>query len=365
MSKNLIILRKKKPEIKKKMSSENIVESNRVETDNKKLTIQNEQENENQNNEMAENDIKTQEAQPNETTKMESKMLIIILSIISLIFLILTIIFLVLYVKKDDDDDEETTYEQKEQNIKTSKGQNIYGILYLPKKKNSYSVIFCHGFGVTHKDNQEYAEYLAKYGYVTFIFDFRGGGMESKSDGKMTDMTPLTEKEDLGEVYNFLIEQEYTSKEKVFLVGNSQGGFVSSLYAADNKDNIAGLLLFFPALVIPDNMRQQFPDLSIVPTIITNYLFGNDIGKVYIESVYTMNAYEYLKGYDKQVIILHGIEDSVVHYSSSVKACENYGTTCRLILYEGGDHGLNGEVPRKKSLQDTLHYFNDLVNGVF
>ncbi len=360
------------------MSSENIVESNRVETDNKKLTIQNEQENENQNNEMAENDIKTQEAQPNETTKMESKMLIIILSIISLIFLILTIIFLVLYVKKDDDDDKdnttnedttttitETTYEQKEQNITTSKGQNIYGILYLPEKKNSYTVIFCHGFGVTHTDNQEYAEYLAKYGYVTYIFDFRGGGPESKSDGQMTEMTPLTEKEDLGEVYNFLIQQEYTSKEKVFLVGNSQGGFVSSLYAADNKDNIAGLLLFFPALVIPGNMRNQFPNLSIVPDIITNYLFGMSIGKVYIESVYTMDAYEYLKGYDKQVIILHGIEDVIVPYSSSVTACEKYGTTCRLILYEGGDHGLNGEVPRKKSLQDTLHFFNDLINGVF
>ena len=348
------------------MSSENIVESNRVETDNKKLTIQNEQENENQNNEMAENDIKTQEAQPNETTKMESKMLIIILSIISLIFLILTIIFLVLYVKKDDDDDDkETTYEQKEQNITTSKGQNIYGILYLPEKKNSYTVIFCHGFGVTHTDNQEYAEYLAKYGYVTYIFDFRGGGPESKSDGQMTEMTPLTEKEDLGEVYNFLIQLDDISKEKVFLIGNSQGGFVSSLYAADNKDNIAGLLLFFPALVIPGNMRDQFPNLSIVPDIITNYLGIMNIGKAYVTSVYDIYAYEYLKGYDKQVIILHGIEDFLVPYSSSVTACEKYGTTCRLILYEGGDHGLTGEVPRKKSLQDTLHFFNDLINGVF
>ena len=104
-------------------------------------------------------------------------------------------------------------------------------------------------------------------------------------------------------------------------------------------------------------MRNQFPDLDSVPDKIENYLGLMTIGKAYVESVYEIDAYEYLKGYDKQVIILHGIEDVLVPYTSSVKACENYGTTCRVILYEGGDHGLNPEVPGKKSLQDTLHFF--------
>ena len=342
------------------MSSENINENNIIETDNKKLNIQSVPENEEQNNEIPEKENQTTET----GLKQNSKMIIMILSIVSLIFLILSLIFIILYATKDDDD-KKTKYKIKEQSVTSTSGQNIYGKVYLPKKKNSNTVILCHGFGGTHEDMAEYAEYLSKYGYITYIFDFRGGSTKSKSDGATTEMTPLTEKQDLSDVYNFLITQDHISKDKIFLIGNSQGGFVSTLYAADNKDNIAGLLLLFPALVIPDNMRRDYPDKNDIPDIISNYLFLMDIGKAYVESVYDIDAYEYLKGYDKQVIILHGIEDYLVPYDSSVRACQNYGTTCRLILYEGGDHGLNPEVPRKKSLQDTLHFFNDLIDGVF
>ena len=347
------------------MSSGNLNPNNEIETDKNKLTLQTEQENENQNNEMEEKENKAQETETNDNKTLDSKKIIIIISIIALIFLILAIVFLILYVEKDDDNDETTEFDIKEQNVKSTSGQNIYGKIYIPKKKNSYTVILCHGFGGTHEDMAEYAEYLSKYGYITYIFDFRGGSTKSKSDGATTEMTPLTEKQDLSDVYNFLITQDHISKDKIFLIGNSQGGFVSTLYAADNKDNIAGLLLLFPALVIPDNMRRDYTDKNAIPDIIPNYLFLMDIGKAYVESVYDIDAYEYLKGYDKQVIILHGIEDYLVPYDSSVRACQNYGTTCRLILYEGGDHGLNPEVPRKKSLQDTLHFFNDLINGVF
>ena len=342
------------------MSSENINENNRIETDNKKLNIQSVPENEEQNNEIPEKENQTTET----GLKQNSKMIIMILSIVSLIFLILSLIFIILYATKDDDD-KKTKYKIKEQSVTSTSGQNIYGKVYLPKKKNSNTVILCHGFGGTHEDMVDYAEYLAEYGYVTYIFDFRGGSPNSKSDGETYEMTPLTEKQDLSDVYEFLVKQDYTTKGKIYLIGNSQGGFVSTLYAADNKDNIAGLLLLFPALVIPENMRNEFSNLDEVPDRIDNYLGIMTIGKAYVESVYNIDAYEYLKGYDKQVIILHGIEDYLVPYTSSVRACQNYGTTCRVILYEGGDHGLNPEVPRKKSLQDTLHFFNDLIDGVF
>ena len=347
------------------MSSGNLNPNNEIETDKNKLTLQTEQENENQNNEMEEKENKAQETETNDNKTLDSKKIIIIISIIALIFLILAIVFLILYVEKDEDNDETTEFDIKEQNVKSTSGQNIYGKIYIPKKKNSYTVILCHGFGGTHEDMVDYAEYLAEYGYVTYIFDFRGGSPNSKSDGETYEMTPLTEKQDLSDVYEFLVKQDYTTKGKIYLIGNSQGGFVSTLYAADNKDNIAGLLLLFPALVIPENMRNEFSNLDEVPDRIDNYLGLMTIGKAYVESVYNIDAYEYLKGYDKQVIILHGIEDYLVPYTSSVRACQNYGTTCRVILYEGGDHGLNPEVPRKKSLQDTLHFFNDLIDGVF
>ena len=294
---------------------------------------------------------------------METKIIIIILSGSLFVFFSLSIIFIVLYASKDTDEDGKTSYKIEEQNITATSGENIYGQIYLPNKKNSYTVILCHGFGGTYEDMAPYAAYLAQYGYVAYVFDFRGGSTSSKSDGATTSMTPLTEKQDLSDVYDFLIKQDYTKTGKVYLIGNSQGGFVSTLYTADHQDNIAGLLLLFPALVIPDNMREQFPDVDQLED--TFFYMLMDIGKEYVLSVYDIDAYTNLQNYDKQVMIHHGIEDTLVPYSSSITACENYGTTCRLILYEGGDHGLNDEVPRKKSLQDTLHFFNDLINEVF
>ena len=340
-----------------------------METENNNIdVVQTNQENENRNksNENLNDNLKENEQGENSTSnsKLSLKNLMLITSIAAGIFFVLTVVFIVLYATKDSDKDT-TSYKTKEEYITSTSGEKIYSKIYLPKKKNSYSVILCHGFGGTHEDMEDYAKILANNKFVTLVFDFRGGGPNSKSDGKTTDMTPLTEKQDLSDVYEYLVKQSYAKKGKIYLIGNSQGGFVSTLYAADNKDNIAGLLLLFPALVIPDNMRTQYPDLSTVSDVIENYLGIMDIGKAYITSVYDIQAYDYLKTYDKQVIILHGIEDTLVPYTSSVNACENYGTTCRLILYEGGDHGLNGEVPRKKSLQDTLHFFNDLKNGVF
>ena len=47
----------------------------------------------------------------------------------------------------------------------------------------------------------------------------------------------------------------YTDSEKILLMGCSQGGFVSALVAAKNNFPIEKLVLFYPALCIPDDAR--------------------------------------------------------------------------------------------------------------
>lgn len=219
---------------------------------------------------------------------MENK-IIIILAGVCFVFVVLSVLFIALYATKDDDEDGTTKFEKQEESIISSSGEKIYGILYLPKKKNSNTVILCHGFGGTHEDMVPYAEYLAKYGYVTYVFDFRGGSPKSKSEGSTTKMTPLTEKNDLSDVYEYLIKQDYVKTGKVYIIGNSQGGFVSSMYAAENKDKVAGLLLLFPALVIPDNARDLYSDKNSIPDTID--FMGMTISKEYYLSIYDMNAY--------------------------------------------------------------------------
>ena len=53
--------------------------------------------------------------------------------------------------------------------------------------------------------------------------------MKSKSDGKTTEMSVLTEVKDLEVVIDYVSTLPYVNKDKIFLMGCSQGGFVSAL----------------------------------------------------------------------------------------------------------------------------------------
>ena len=68
-------------------------------------------------------------------------------------------------------------------------------------------------------------------------------------------MSVLTETKDLKAVIEYVRNLSYTDSEKILLMGCSQGGFVSALVAAKNNFPIEKLVLFYPALCIPDDAR--------------------------------------------------------------------------------------------------------------
>lgn len=91
-------------------------------------------------------------------------------------------------------------------------------------------------------------------GYVVFTYDFCGGGLMSKSDGKFRDMSLETEKRDLLCVMDYVARLKYVNSSKLILVGESQGGVVSCMVAAERS--VDKLILLYPALCIPDDARK-------------------------------------------------------------------------------------------------------------
>ena len=73
----------------------------------------------------------------------------------------------------------------------------IGGYEYRINKGNGIPVILSHGCMANQKRLKSYAEYSARLGYAVFTYDFCGGGLMSKSDGKFRDMSLDTEKRDL------------------------------------------------------------------------------------------------------------------------------------------------------------------------
>ena len=234
-------------------------------------------------------------------------------------------------------------------------GLTIRGMEYLPdgfEEGKKYPVIIVsHGFLGNYASVAAFCEEFAGMGYVSYCFNFCGGGNGPEegcpeSDGKSTDMTVMTEVEDLTAVINFAKNKPYTDHENLILMGVSQGGFVSGLTAAKYGNEISRLIMIYPALCIPDDARrgrvggadydpQNVPERIECATV---------LGKAYHEEVVGMEPYLELSAYQGPVLILHGMEDDVVNYSYSVRAKESYKKgQCHLQLIRDMGHALNEE----------------------
>lgn len=215
----------------------------------------------------------------------------------------------------------------------------LRGRMYKPDGTDRFPlVIYSHGFGSCYADIEHHGPGFAENGMACFFIDFCGGGPKSTSDGDMRDMTVFTEAEELEMVMEELGKLEYIDKEQIFLVGESQGGFVSALAAVRNPQKVKAICLWYPAFVIPDDARKYFPDGKVTDRL----QFGLPVGKAYSESVIEMDIYEEIKSYSGRVLIIHGDRDGVVPLSYSERALKSY-KDASLYVMKGADHGFEGE----------------------
>lgn len=228
----------------------------------------------------------------------------------------------------------------------------IRGTEYRPEGKNLPIAIVCHGFMAWQDSVRHYAILLAEMGYASYCFDFNGGSvMKSKSDGRTTDMSVLTEVRDLEAVIEYVKSLSYVNTEQIFLMGCSQGGFVSALVAAKNKYPIQKLCLFYPALCIPDDARAGKMMMSkFDPNNVPEELNCGPmkLGRQYVTDVINMDSFREIKSYNGQICIVHGTADKIVNIDYAKRAEEAYLSTktadmsdktrVRLHIIEGGEH---------------------------
>lgn len=217
-------------------------------------------------------------------------------------------------------------------------GLTIRGTNYRPKGDHLPIAIVCHGFMAWQDSVKHYAAFLAEMGYAAFTFDFCGGSaMCGKSDGKTTEMSVLTETKDLEAVIEYVRTLSYTDSEKILLMGCSQGGFVSALVAAKNNFPIEKLVLFYPALCIPDDARAgkmmmvRFDPQNVPDTFRCGMM---KLGRCYAMDVMQMDAFAEIKNYAGRVCIVHGTKDKIVDVSYANRAAEAYKSTMPIGMQE-------------------------------
>ena len=220
-----------------------------------------------------------------------------------------------------------------------SGGKKVYGVLYRPDGvKKAPLVIVSHGFGATYQTGIPYAEKLAPLGYAVYCYDFCGGSVFSRSEGKTTEMSIFTEKEDLEAVLEQLCAKDFIDPEHVILIGESQGGMVSALAAAELKERIERLVLVFPAFCIPDDWSRMYPTLEDMPEEVD--FWGIKLSRTYLKGLHELNVMETVSQYTGPVAIFHGDQDQVVNVQYSVDAQAAY-TNATLTVLPGEGHGFS------------------------
>lgn len=235
----------------------------------------------------------------------------------------------------------------------TTDSKSIYGKIYIPGNEGTYpAVILSHGYNGSNSDFVKECEYFAENGFVAYAYDFCGGSTRSKSSGATKDMTLFTEKDDLLTVFEHISSMDNVDSNQVFLFGGSQGGMVSTLVAEELNEKVAGMLLYFPALCIPDDWRRQYPSVDNIPETID--FWDMTLGRDFVTSIHDFYVFDTIGNYSGDILIIYGENDPIVGLGYMEKA-DNIYENSELIVLENEGHGFSLE-GGKYAMERSLNF---------
>lgn len=223
--------------------------------------------------------------------------------------------------------------------------RQIYGELFTPAGQTKGIAIIAHGFNGTYHFGRNYFDVMQKLGYQCYTFDFPCGSVNSRADNNTLNMSIFDEQSDLRAIVNYFRSQGH---QHIVLIGESQGGFVSALTAAQMKEKVSQLVLVFPALCIPQNWRDRYPKLTDIPEV--TELWGVKMGRRFFEEIHDMNTFDIIGKYRGPVLIVQGDKDQVVLIDDSKRAQKLY-KDARLHIIPGAGHGFKPKEFQEEAAQ--------------
>ena len=215
--------------------------------------------------------------------------------------------------------------------------RRIYGIQSVPQNvANKKVAIVSHGFNGTCDFARDYFRTLNDLGYIVYAMDFPCGSVHSRSDNNTMNMSVIDEKEDVKAIVRHFQHQPDVDRNGIVLIGESQGGLVSALAAAEMKDDISRLVLIYPALCIPDNWNCRYPSASDIPD--TTRIWGVALGRRFFDELRTMDVWNTIFRFEGPVQIVQGSKDAVVAVRDSERAMKLYKDG-HLGIIPGAGHG--------------------------
>lgn len=239
----------------------------------------------------------------------------------------------------------------------------IRGRLYLPfvspyaKGRRLPLVIMAHGFGATYQEPLEYAKCLAKESIATYVFDFCGGSMRSRSEGKTTDMNIYTEKADIEAITDAMRRMPNINPDRIMLLGCSQGGLVASITAAAHPDDYHALILIYPAFNIPDMARTMLEQRQDRPNEFE--FWGMKLSPKYYDPLVDLNPYAVIGQYERPVMVVHGDKDDIAPLQAD-RVKQAYKNV-RINIIKDGNHGFSHHFAHREAENYVLDFVRNCL----
>jgi pimeloyl-ACP methyl ester carboxylesterase len=222
----------------------------------------------------------------------------------------------------------------QERYVTTTDGHNLHGLLF--KADSSAGLIFyLHGNAGALDSWGEIAQTYTALNYDIFMLDYRGYG---KSQGKISSEKQFHD--DVQAAYD-QIKKEYP-EEKIVVLGYSIGTGTAARLAAENKPKM--LILQSPYYSLIDLAQKLYP---MVPSSIIKYKF---------------KTHEYVEKTEAPIVLIHGDQDEVIYYGSSLKLQQHLKPADTLITLKGQLHGGFTENPEYVTVLRQLLQ-NNAVNS--
>ena len=219
--------------------------------------------------------------------------------------------------------------EFEEHNLETRDGAVINGIRFFPKGESKGVVLYLKGNSKSLKGWGKFAVDFTRPGYNVLMVDYRGFG---KSTGRRSQKAI---KRDLQEVYNKI--KDMTTEDRIILYGRSLGSGFAAKLASMNNPNMLILDAPYYSLTKVTKRYAPFMPLSILMK-------------------YPLPTYKWLKYVQCPIHIIHGTNDKLIPYKTSVKLSKINPKRTKLYTVIGGGHkNLNNFESYHQMLHDILN----------
>lgn len=231
--------------------------------------------------------------------------------------------------------------------LETRHGKLAYEHFPAEGKTKGKSVIFLNGFG-SHMMGSK-ASYLQNFCQANNIaftrFDYLGHGASSGDIIRGSIGIWLNNAEDI------LTEVNKITNCTQILVGSSMGGWLTLLLAKKHPDMVKALIGIASAPDFTEDLynnltEEQKKTLHKMKFIIKNegeYQYA--ITENLIEDAKRYLLLESIINFNKEVILLHGLQDAIVPYSKSIAIAQKLSTANVIInLVKHADHHMKDKV---------------------